>query len=55
MFSRPILKQAVADSKLIAFADDVLLIAKDKVEAKTLIREIEALSEFGIKLNKSKT
>ena len=47
-----ILKQAIKEGKLACFADDCLLICDDVNEAKSLIREMESLTIFGLYLNK---
>jgi len=49
------LKKAIEDGKLVAFADDVLLIADDEKEAEKLIRAMEGLERGGLVLNKQKT
>ena len=51
----PVLKKAISEGKLIAFADDILLVADDKQEAVQLIRGMESLKDVGLQLNKSKT
>lgn len=49
------LAEAIRDGKLVAFADDILMIADDQKEAEDLIGAIETLSENGIFLNKDKS
>ena len=55
MQKNDVLADAVRKGKLIAFADDILLIADDKEEAEKLIKSTESLQIHGLKLNKTKS
>ena len=53
--SSGVLSKAIDAGKLIAFADDVLLIADTKTEAINLIEEMNKLESHGLQLNKDKS
>ena len=54
MQKNDVLADAVKKGKLIAFADDILLIADGKEEAEKLIKSAESLQQQGLRLNKNK-
>lgn len=41
--------------KVVAFADDILLICDDKEDAEKLIQATASLQEYGLQLNKAKS
>jgi hypothetical protein len=54
--SNPTLEKAIAEGKLFAFADDLLVIADGKDEASQMIKGLESMeTTFLLKLNKEKT
>ncbi len=55
LMNNPILNAAIKADKLIAFADDLLLIANSKVEMEGLLKQIESLGSEGLILNHKKT
>ena len=44
LFSNPLLKEAIMSGKLLAFADDLLVMADSVAETEELIRALESLN-----------
>ena len=55
LMNNPILNAAIKADKLIAFADDLLLITDSKVEMEGLLKQIESLGNESLILNQKKT
>lgn len=55
MNKTPALKRAVESGNLIAFADDLFIMADSQLEAKLIIKEFEKVRSSGLTLNKDKT
>ena len=53
--SNPKLKSLADKGSLLAFSDDMLIIAKDKHEAEETLRAFAEIQEFGFKINLKKT
>ena len=53
--SNPTFKSLADKGSLLAFSDDMLLIANDKHEAEETLRAFVEIQEFGFKINLKKT
>lgn len=53
--STPVLKDLADKGKLLAFADDILLLSDDREEAEAVIKVFGEIQDFGLKLNLKKT
>ena len=53
--TRPTLVSLIDEGKLIAFADDIIVMASSRTEAEAAIDAMNSLDEFGLHLNKNKT
>ena len=53
--AQPELKEAISKGKLLAFADDVLIMADNEIEATNMIEAFMKLEDSGLIMNKTKT
>lgn len=55
LMTSEVLIKCIEKGDLIAFADDILVMAADLNEAEIIIKEMEALGLYGLCVNKKKT